>query len=117
MNRTDTICNLHLLNRCIVEQLHLQHSGYASSIRWRASGLQGVLQGLILNSLGGYFGRLHLVLGDVGGGVGDDAGDGDNDTGLGVDAGHTAYDAFEGAVGDQYHAAGAVVYLVVGDGI
>ena len=58
-----------------------------------------------------------LVLGDVGSGIRDDAGDADYYAGLGVDAGHTAYDAFEGAVGDQYHAARAVVYFVVGDGI
>ena len=57
------------------------------------------------------------MLGDVGSGIRDDAGDADYYAGLGVDAGHTANDAFEGAVGDQYHAAGAVVYLVVGDGI
>ena len=57
------------------------------------------------------------MLGDVGSGIRDDAGDADYYAGLGVDAGHAAYDAFEGAVGDQYHATGAVVYFVVGDGI
>ena len=57
------------------------------------------------------------MLGDVGSGIRDDAGDADYYASLGVDASHAAYDAFEGAVGDLYHAAGAVVYLVVGDGI
>ena len=61
--------------------------------------------------------RLHLVLGDVGGGVGDDAGDGDNDTGLGVDAGNTAYDILEGAISDADHASRTIVDLLVGDGI
>ena len=59
----------------------------------------------------------HLMLGDVGGGKGDDSRDGDNDTGLGVNAGHTAYNAFEGAVGDADRTTGTVVYLGIGDRI
>ena len=59
----------------------------------------------------------HLVLGDVGGGKGNDSRDGDNDTGLGVDACHTAYNAFEGAVGDADRTTGTVVYLGIGDRI
>ena len=57
------------------------------------------------------------MLGDVGGGVGDDAGNGDNDTGLGVDAGNTAYDILEGAICDANHASRTIVDLLVGDGI
>ena len=57
------------------------------------------------------------MLGDVGGGVGDDAGDGDNNTGLGVDAGNTAYDILEGTIGDADHASWTIVYLLVGYGI
>ena len=57
------------------------------------------------------------MFGDVGGGIGDNAGDGDNDTGLGVDACNTAYDSFEGAVDDADGTAGAVVYLGISDGI
>ena len=40
------------------------------------------------------------MFGDVGGGIGDNAGDGDNDTSLGVDASNSANDSFERAVGD-----------------
>ena len=54
------------------------------------------------------------MFGDVGGGIGDDAGDGDNDTSLGVDACNTAYDSFEGAVDDADGTAGTVVYLAIG---
>ena len=61
--------------------------------------------------------RLHLVLGDVGGGVGDDAGDGDNDTGLGVDAGNTAYDIFKRTICDANHASRTIVDFLVGDSI
>ena len=57
------------------------------------------------------------MLGDVGGGVGDDTGDGDNDTGLGVDAGNTAYDILEGPISDADHASRTIVDLLVGDGI
>ena len=57
------------------------------------------------------------MFGDVGGGIGDNAGDGDNDTSLGVDASNSANDSFEGAVGDADGTAGAVVYLGIGDGI
>ena len=59
----------------------------------------------------------HLVLGDVGGGKGDDSWDGDNDTGLGVDACHTAYNTLEGAVDDADWTAGTIVYLGIGDRI
>ena len=61
--------------------------------------------------------RLHLVLGDVGGGVGDDAGNGDNDTGLGVDAGNTAYDIFKRTICDADHASRTIVDFLVGDRI
>ena len=57
------------------------------------------------------------MFGDVGGGIGDDAGDGDNNTGLGVDACNSAYDSFERAVGDADRSTGTVVYLGIGDGI
>ena len=57
------------------------------------------------------------MFGDVGGGIGDDAGDGDNDTGLGVDACNTAYDSFERAVRNADGTAGAVVYLGISDRI
>ena len=57
------------------------------------------------------------MFGNVGSGIGDDAWDADYYACLGVDAGHAAYDAFEGTVGDLYHAAVAVMYLVVSDGI
>ena len=42
------------------------------------------------------------MLGDVGGGHGDDAVEGDDDGGLVVDACHTAMDAFEDALGDEH---------------
>ena len=54
------------------------------------------------------------MFGDVGGGIGDNAGDGDNNTGLGVDACNTAYDSFEGAVDDADRSTGTVVYLAIG---
>ena len=54
------------------------------------------------------------MFGNVCGGVGDNAGDGDNDTGLGVDACNSAYDPFEGAVGDADRSTGTVVYLAIG---
>ena len=57
------------------------------------------------------------MLGDVGSGIGDDAGDGDNDTGLGVDAGNTTYDILEGTIGDADHASRTIVDFLVGDGI
>ena len=57
------------------------------------------------------------MFGDVGGGIGDDAGDGDNDAGLGVDACNSAYDSFERAVGDADRSTRTVVYLGIGDGI
>ena len=57
------------------------------------------------------------MLGDVGGGVGDDAGDGDNDTGLGVDAGNTTYDIFKRTICDADHASRTIVDFLVGDGI
>ena len=57
------------------------------------------------------------MFGDVGGGIGDDAGDGNNDTSLGVDACNTAYDSFEGAVRNADRSTGTVVYLGIGDGI
>ena len=57
------------------------------------------------------------MLGDVGGGVGDDAGNGDNDTGLGVDAGNTAYDILEGTISDADHASRTIVDFLVGDRI
>ena len=57
------------------------------------------------------------MLGDVGGGVGDDAGDGDNDTGLGVDAGNTAYDILEGAICNADHASRTIVDFLVGNRI
>ena len=57
------------------------------------------------------------MLGYVGSGIGYDAGDADYYAGLGMDAGDTTDDAFEGTIGDLYHAAGAVMYLVVSDGI
>lgn len=57
------------------------------------------------------------MFGNVCGGVGDDAGDGDNDTSLGVDACNSAYDSFEGAVGDADGSTGTVVYLFFCDGI
>ena len=46
--------------------------------------------------------------------IGDNAGDGDNDTSLGVDACNTAYDSFERAVGDADGSTGTVVYLAIG---
>ena len=55
------------------------------------------------------------MFGNVCGGIGDDAGDSDNNTGLGVDACNTAYNSFEGAVGDADRTAGAVVYLGIGN--
>lgn len=57
------------------------------------------------------------MFGNVCGGIGDYAGDGDNDTSLGVDACNSAYDSFEGAVGDADRSTGTVVYLRIGDGI
>lgn len=57
------------------------------------------------------------MFGNVCGGIGDNAGDGDNDTSLGVDACNTAYDSFEGAVDDADGTAGTVVYLGIGDRI
>ena len=54
------------------------------------------------------------MFGNVCGGIGDDAGDGDNDTGLGVDACNSANDSFERAVGDADGPAGTVVYLAIG---
>ena len=57
------------------------------------------------------------MFGNVGGSIGDNAGDGDNDTGLGVDACNTAYNSLERAVGDADGTAGAVVYLGISDGI
>ena len=57
------------------------------------------------------------MFGDVGGSIGDNAGDGDNDTSLGVDACNTAYDSFEGAVRNADRSTGTVVYLGIGDGI
>ena len=60
---------------------------------------------------------MHLVLGDVGGGVGDDAGNADNDTGLGVDAGNTAYDIFKRTICDADHASRTIVDFLVGDRI
>ena len=54
------------------------------------------------------------MFGNVCGGIGDNAGDGDNDTGLGVDACNSAYDSFERAVGDADGTAGTVVYLAIG---
>lgn len=61
--------------------------------------------------------RLQLVFGDVCCGKGDDAGDGDNDTGLGVNACHSSDNSLEWAVNDADGASGAVVYLLVGNGI
>ena len=57
------------------------------------------------------------MLGDVGGGVGNDAGDGDNDTGLGVDAGNTTYDILEGTISDADHASRTIVDFLVGNRI
>ena len=57
------------------------------------------------------------MLGDVGGGVGDDAGNGDNDTGLGVDAGNTAYDIFKRTICDADHASRTIVDFLVGNRI
>ena len=57
------------------------------------------------------------MFGNVCGGIGDDAGDGDNDAGLGVDACNSAYDSFERAVGDADGSTGTVVYLAIGDRI
>ena len=57
------------------------------------------------------------MLGNICGGIGDDAWDGDNDTSLGVDAGNTANDIFEGTIGDADQASRTIVYLFVGDGI
>lgn len=57
------------------------------------------------------------MFGNVCGGIGDDTGDGDNDTGLGVDACNTAYDSFERAVCDADRSTGTVVYLAIGDRI
>ena len=57
------------------------------------------------------------MFGDVGSSIGDDTWDADYYAGLGVDASDTTNDAFEGTIGDLYHAAGAVMYLVVSDGI
>lgn len=57
------------------------------------------------------------MFGNVCGGIGDDAGDGDNDTSLGVDASNSANDSFEGAVGDADWSTGTVVYLAIGDRI
>ena len=57
------------------------------------------------------------MLGDVGGGIGDDAGDGDNDTGLGVDASNTTYDILEGTISDADHASWTIMYLLVSNGI
>ena len=54
------------------------------------------------------------MFGDVGGSIGDDAGDGDNDAGLGVDACNSAYDSFERAVNDADRSTGTVVYLAIG---
>ena len=59
----------------------------------------------------------HLVFGNVCGSIGDNAGDGDNDTSLGVDACNTAYDSFERSVDDADRSTGTVVYLGIGDGI
>ena len=49
------------------------------------------------------------MVGDVGGGIGDDAGDCDNNTGMGVDACNTAYNSLERAGNDADGTAGAVV--------
>ena len=57
------------------------------------------------------------MFGNICGSVGDDAGDGDNDTGLGVDAGNTAYDILEGTIGDADHTSRTIVDLLVGDRI
>ena len=57
------------------------------------------------------------MLGDVGGGIGDDAGDGDNDTGLGVDASNTTYDILEGTISDANHASRTIVDFLVGNRI
>ena len=57
------------------------------------------------------------MFGNICGSVGDNAGDGDNDTGLGVDAGNTAYDIFKRTIGDADHASRTIVDLLVGDGI
>ena len=57
------------------------------------------------------------MFGDVGGGIGDDAGDGDNNTGLGVDACNSANDSFEGAVRNADGTTRTVVYLGIGDGV
>ena len=54
------------------------------------------------------------MFGNVCGGIGDDAGDSDNNTGLGVDACNTAYNSFEGAVDDADRNTGTVVYLAIG---
>ena len=54
------------------------------------------------------------MLRNICGGIGDNAGDGDNDTSLGVDACNTAYDSFERAVGDAHRNTGTVVYLAIG---
>lgn len=58
--------------------------------------------------------RFHLVFGYVCGGKGDDAGDADNNTGLCVDARHTAYDTLEGTVGDADRSPWTIVYLGIG---
>ena len=50
---------------------------------------------------------LQIVWGDVGGGeAGLEALDIDNDAGLAVDTGDSAFDTFEGAVGDTYQIVG-----------
>ena len=54
------------------------------------------------------------MFGYVCGGIGDDTGDGDNDTSLGVDACNTAYDSFERAVGDADRRTWTIVYLGIG---
>ena len=54
------------------------------------------------------------MFGNVSGGIGDNAGDGDNDTSLGVDACNTAYNSFERAVGDADRSTRTVVYLAIG---
>ena len=48
------------------------------------------------------------MFGDVGCSIGDDTWDADYYACLGVDASDATNDAFEGTVGDLYHAAGAL---------
>ena len=57
------------------------------------------------------------MLGYVGSGIGYDAWNAYYYASLGMDAGDTTDDAFEGAVNDLHHATRAIVYLFVGDGI